>query len=54
MADKNCGLIYCGVTVADYDYAVKVLKCPCLKCFGAKVKTCDICKKSAENNVQQV
>lgn len=49
MADNKCGSInYCNATVADYNYAVNVLKCPCLKCFGANAKTCAICKKSAE------
>ena len=45
MAEEKCGLKYCGATVADYDYAVDVLKCPCLKCFGTKSETCNICKQ---------
>ena len=40
MSDKKCGLRYCDATLADYYYAVNVLKCPCMNCLGACRDTC--------------
>ena len=51
MANKKCGLHYCGVMVADYDYAVNVLECPCLKCFGTKCDECDIYKNFVKTGI---
>ena len=48
MADRKCGLRYCGATVADYKELVNVMKCQCLTCFGDKCESCDIYKKSLE------
>ena len=54
MADTKCVLQYCGAKVVDYDYAVNVLKCPCLKCFGSKTSTCSILTESEKMHVDML
>lgn len=47
MADNKCDFRYCNATVADYNEALNILKCPCMKCFGEKCETCAILIRSA-------